>query len=50
MATERLWDIMQRSTAQYGNTGLASYAISAVDNALWDLNHYRLKAVGCRSD
>ena len=37
MATERLWDIMQRSTAQYGNTGLASYAISAVDNALWDL-------------
>lgn len=37
MATERLWDIMQRITAQYGNAGLASYAISAVDNALWDL-------------
>ena len=38
MATERLWDIMQRITAQYGSAGLASYAISAVDLALWDLN------------
>ncbi len=37
MATEKLWDIMQRATAQYGTAGLASYAISAVDNALWDL-------------
>ena len=37
MATERLWDVMQRSTAQYGTAGIASYAISAVDNALWDL-------------
>ena len=28
---------MQRATTAYGNVGLASYAISAVDNALWDL-------------
>jgi L-rhamnonate dehydratase len=37
MATERLWDMMRRSSASYGTQGLASYAISAVDNALWDL-------------
>ena len=37
MATERLWDVMQRASAPYGTAGLASYAISAVDNALWDL-------------
>jgi L-rhamnonate dehydratase len=28
---------MRRSSAAYGSTGLASYAISAVDNAMWDL-------------
>ena len=37
MATEKLWDLMLRLTAPYGGTGLASYAISAVDTALWDL-------------
>lgn len=37
MAIEKAWDIMRRVTAQYGSHGLASYAISAVDNALWDL-------------
>ena len=37
MATEKAWDMMQRITSQYGTGGLASYAISAVDNALWDL-------------
>jgi L-rhamnonate dehydratase len=37
MATEKLWDIMQRVSAPYGTGGLASYAISAVDCALWDL-------------
>ncbi len=37
MATEKLWDLMRRSSASYGSTGLASYAISAVDLALWDL-------------
>jgi L-rhamnonate dehydratase len=36
-ATEKCWDIMRRISAQYGSAGLASYAISAVDNALWDL-------------
>jgi L-rhamnonate dehydratase len=37
MATEKAWDVMRRSSAQYGTAGLASYAVSAVDNALWDL-------------
>ncbi|HAL48593.1 MAG TPA: hypothetical protein DCP37_12650 [Dehalococcoidia bacterium] len=37
MATEKLWDIMFRLTAPYSSVGLASYAISAVDLALWDL-------------
>ena len=37
MATEKLWDLMQTATAPYGTAGLASFAISAVDNALWDL-------------
>jgi len=37
MATEKLWDVMQRSTTFFGTDGLASYAISAIDNALWDL-------------
>ena len=37
MATEKAWDLMQRSSMHYGNVGLASYAVSAVDNALWDL-------------
>ena len=36
-ATEKLWDVMRRSSAPYGSAGLASYAISAVDIALWDL-------------
>jgi L-rhamnonate dehydratase len=36
MATEKLWDVMVRVTSPYGG-GLASYAISAVDLALWDL-------------
>ena len=37
MATEKVWDMMQRVSTHYGNVGLASYAISAVDNAMWDL-------------
>jgi L-rhamnonate dehydratase len=37
MATEALWDMMARLSLAYGNTGLTSYAISAVDVALWDL-------------
>lgn len=37
MATERIWDMMQRSASPYGTAGLTSYAISAVDNAIWDL-------------
>ncbi|MGI6368667.1 MAG: enolase C-terminal domain-like protein [Anaerolineae bacterium] len=37
MATERVFDAMSRMTAAYGTGGLASYAISAIDTALWDL-------------
>lgn len=37
MSTEKLWDMMVRSSAAFGATGLTSYAISAVDCALWDL-------------
>ncbi len=37
MNVERLWDIMWRSTLYYGRKGLVVHAISAVDNALWDL-------------
>lgn len=36
LATERLWDMMQRMTSPYGG-GLACYAIAAIDLALWDL-------------
>jgi L-rhamnonate dehydratase len=35
--TERLWDQMYRSSLPYGRKGLAIMAISAIDNALWDL-------------
>ncbi len=37
LASERLADMMFRLTKPYGTPGLASYAISAVDLALWDL-------------
>lgn len=37
LATERLWDMMVRMTSPYGGGGLAAYAISAIDLALWDL-------------
>jgi L-rhamnonate dehydratase len=37
MATEKLWDTMRRASSPYHTAGLPSYAISAVDNALWDL-------------
>ncbi|MBN1283903.1 MAG: L-rhamnonate dehydratase [Anaerolineae bacterium] len=37
LAIEKLADMMFRLTKPYGSTGLASYAISALDLALWDL-------------
>ena len=37
MALEKLADMMFRMTKPYGTVGLASYAISGVDLALWDL-------------
>jgi L-rhamnonate dehydratase len=36
-ATEKLADMLFRLTKPYGSVGLASYAVSAVDLALWDL-------------
>ncbi len=36
LAIEKLADMMWRMTKPYGSSGLASYAISAVDLALWD--------------
>ena len=42
-AIERLADMMFRLTKPYGSTGLASYAISAIDLALWDA---KAKALG----
>ena len=44
MATDKLWDMMMRITSPYSPSGLASYAISAVDLALWDLKGRVLKA------
>jgi len=37
LATERLWDMATRMASPYGAAGLAGYAISAIDLALWDL-------------
>jgi len=43
MATEKIFDLMSRLASPYGSQGLASYAISAVDAALWDLKGKVLK-------
>lgn len=37
MAVDKIWDMLQRSASPYGRGGIASYAISALDTALWDL-------------
>ncbi len=37
MATEKLWDMMVRLCSAFSPTGVTSYAISALDVALWDL-------------
>jgi L-rhamnonate dehydratase len=37
LAIDKLADMLFRLTKPYGSTGLASYAISAIDLALWDL-------------
>jgi L-rhamnonate dehydratase len=36
LAIDKLSDMMFRMTKPYGSTGLAAYAVSAVDLALWD--------------
>lgn len=43
MATEKLWDMMARMASTYSAAGLASYAISAIDLALWDLKGKQLR-------
>ncbi len=43
LATERLWDMMFRMASPYSAAGVASYAISAIDLALWDLKGRILK-------
>lgn len=43
MATDRVWDMMMRMTSPYSPSGLASYAISGIDLALWDLKGNALK-------
>ncbi|MGN6100723.1 MAG: hypothetical protein ACTHOR_06205, partial [Devosia sp.] len=43
LATEKLYDMMMRITSPYSPSGLASYAISAIDLALWDLKGRVLK-------
>ncbi len=37
LATEKCYDMMVRMCAPFGATGIASYAVSAIDLALWDL-------------
>ena len=38
LATEKLWNMMTRSAnSAFGASGIASFAVSAVDLALWDL-------------
>ena len=37
MAIEKLYDMQVRLCAPFGATGLASFAVSAIDLALWDL-------------
>ena len=37
LATERLYDMLVRLCSPFGAAGLASYAISGIDLALWDL-------------
>ena len=45
LATERLWNMMSRvASARFGVGGIAGYAMSAVDLALWDLKG---KVLGC---
>ncbi len=36
LASEKIADMLFRMTKPYGSTGLASYAVSAIDLALWD--------------
>ena len=43
LATERLFDMMMRLASPYSPVGIASFAISAIDLALWDLKGRTLR-------
>lgn len=43
LATEKLFDMMMRMASAYSPSGVASFAISAIDLALWDLKGRVLK-------
>ena len=49
LATEKLYDMMMRMASPYAPSGLAAYAISAIDLALWDLKGRVLKLPGVRT-
>jgi L-alanine-DL-glutamate epimerase-like enolase superfamily enzyme len=42
-AIERLWEVMWRQTHYVGRGGIAAYAMSVIDLALWDLKARRSK-------
>ena len=40
--TRGLWELMRRHSFWYGNGGIATFALSAIDMALWDLKGHAL--------
>ena len=40
----RLWHVMRDRSWWYGNGGIASFAVSAIDMALWDLKGHIMQA------
>ena len=40
--TRGLWEMMRRHSFWYGNGGIATFALSAIDMALWDLKGHAL--------
>jgi L-alanine-DL-glutamate epimerase-like enolase superfamily enzyme len=42
LETRGLWELMRRHSFWYGNGGIATFAVSAIDMALWDLKGHAL--------